>query len=462
MRARGRSLAALALLLAAGCAPVTTSSPPPASTPVPATPPPASPTPPATTTPAPIPAPPPIVEAQLPEGEPVLDIGLAWDVDTTRVSFTGTLPFEVTGGTHASHAAGGPVELRVSGTQVIVRPRDKRRAVPLLVMRAGDTLWIGGADLTTGDQARIRWNGGTYRGRFKVFLNARRKLTLATRLELEPYLKGVVPGEIGALSDSLLEAGRAQAIAARSYTLFYKGRRGEEGFDLYATVEDQVYGSIEGERSLATRCVESTNGLVGLWRGVPIRANYSSTCGGISAEAWEAWPTESYGYLSSHPDGVEFDHCAASPHFRWREEWAVRDFAANLAKYGPQFGVPLPAGGVGEVVDVSVVQRSRSGRAWWLDVETTTGRIRVHAHSMRQVLRRSTNVNAILRSNLFKIAVRRDPATRRALSVVASGAGSGHGVGLCQTGALGMAKRGTKGEAILAHYYPGATLSRLY
>jgi peptidoglycan hydrolase-like amidase len=59
-------------------------------------------------------------------------------------------------------------------------------------------------------------------------MNARRKLTLATRLELEPYLKGVVPGEIGALSDSLLEAGRAQAIAARSYTLFYKGspRRG--------------------------------------------------------------------------------------------------------------------------------------------------------------------------------------------------------------------------------------------
>ena len=64
--------------------------------------------------------------------------------------------------------------------------------------------------------------------------------------------------------------------------------------------------------------------------------------------------------------------------------------------------------------------------------------------------------------NLFKIAVRRDPATRRAQSVLASGAGSGHGVGLCQTGALGMARRGARGEAILAHYYPGANLSRLY
>jgi stage II sporulation protein D len=78
------------------------------------------------------------------------------------------------------------------------------------------------------------------------------------------------------------------------------------------------------------------------------------------------------------------------------------------------------------------------------------------------MLRRGGNPGAILRSNLFKIAVRRDPATRRALAVVASGSGSGHGVGLCQTGALGMARLGSRGEAILAHYYPGTTLKRLY
>jgi len=450
---------ACACLGLAGCAPVTTTSPP-ASAPPPAA---ATPAAPPAVQEVP-PAPPPIVEAKLPEGEPVLDIGLAWDVDTTRVSFSGQLSFEVTGaGSGERYATGGPVELRVSGSQVIVRPRDRSRAVPLLMLRAGDTLWIGPRELEAGNVARINWNGGTYRGRFKVFMNSRRKLTLATRLMLEPYLQGVVPGEIGALSDSLLEAGRAQAIAARSYTLFYKGRRGEEGFDLYATVEDQLYSPSQAERPLATRCVETTSGLVGLWNGTPIRANYSSTCGGLSAEAWEAWPTPTYEYLSSHPDGpAGADHCSASPHFRWREEWSVRDFTANLTKYAPQFGVALPPGGVGEIRDVRVVQRSRSGRVWWLEVETSTGLIRIHAHSMRQVLRRGTNANAILRSNLFKIAVRRDPATRRALSVVASGAGSGHGVGLCQTGALGMARIGARGEAILAHYYPGAKLTRLY
>lgn len=447
-----------ALLLGAGCAPMPPRGGPPAP-------------PPATQVPAPAPEPareePPVPPAPAPPatiGEPVLDIGLAWDLDTSRVSFAGTQELEVQSPARPGlHAAAGPVELRVSGSQLLVTPRDRRRAVPLLVLHEGDTLWVGSRDLERGESAEIRWNRQNWRGRFKLFLNSRRKLTVATRLALEPYLKGVVPGEIGALSDSLVEAGRAQAIAARSYTLFYKGRRGAEGFDLFATVEDQVYGAIEAERPLATRCVESTRGLVGLWRGTPVRANYHSTCGGITAEAWEAWPTEPYDYLTSHVDaGANGDHCGRSPQYRWREEWPAREFAANLAKNARTFGVPLPEGGVGEIRDVRVESRSRSGRVWWLEVETSTGLVRIHAHSLRQMLRRAGNPGAILRSNLFKIDVRRDAASGRVSSVVASGAGSGHGVGLCQTGALGMARSGSRGEVILAHYYPGARLERLY
>src|SRR5262249_21339584 len=155
--------------------------------------------------------------------------------------------------------------------------------------------------------------------------------------------------------------GRAQAVAARSYTLFYKGRRGEEGFDLYGTVEDQLYSPADAEKPLATRCVESTHGLVGLSQGAPIRANYCSTCGGISADGRGAWPTPAYAYLKSHADaGPAGDHCAASPQFRWREEWTAREFADDISRYAPQFGVSLPPGGVGDVVDVRVAQRSVS------------------------------------------------------------------------------------------------------
>ena len=449
----------VSLGLAAGCAlpPAVLTPNPPASHPAEGRP--------APPTPAEIPVPQPVAPpAALDRSEPQLEIGLAWDLDTTSIGFAGTQILEVASHDRAGvHSSGGPVGLRVSGNQLLVIPRDHPRAVPMLVLHEGDTLWVGSDKFARGEDALLAWNGSHWRGRFKVFLNPRGRLTVATRLPLERYLLGVVPGEIGALSDSLLEAGRAQAVAARSYTLFYKGRRGLEGFDLFATVEDQLYSAFEAERPLATRCVESTRGLVDLSGGMPIRANYYSTCGGMTAEAWEAWPTGPYSYLTSHADaGTQGDFCANSPQYRWREEWRAHEFAANLARFAPQFGVPLPAGGVGEVVDVRVAERSRSGRVWWLEVETTTGLIRIHAHSLRQMLRRGGNPNAILRSNLFKIDVRRDPSTRRALAVVASGAGSGHGVGLCQTGALAMARQGSRGEVILAHYYPGARLERLY
>ena len=226
-----------------------------------------------------------------------------------------------------------------------------------------------------------------------------------------------------------------------------------------------MYGPVEAERPLATRCVHGTAGVVALADGWPIRANYCSTCGGITADVWEGWPTDPLEYLTSHRDrGGEHgpDYCATSQLYRWREEWPEREFASNLALYGPAFGVTLPASGVGQIVNVEVLQRSRSGRVWRLEVRTTTGAIEIPAYSCRQVLRRAGNRAAILRSNLFKVDVRRDRATGRALSVVASGAGSGHGVGLCQTGALGMARAGKSAEVILHSYYPGIELKRLY
>ena len=132
-----------------------------------------------------------------------------------------------------------------------------------------------------------------------------------------------------------------------------------------------------------------------------------------------------------------------------------------MQRYGPGQKLALPADGLGELVDVRVEARSSSGRVWRLLVRTTTGDVVVPAYAIRQVLRRGT-AGAILRSTLFKIDVRRDPASGRALEVVATGAGAGHGVGLCQTGALGMARGGAKADAILAHYYPGVSLERLY
>jgi stage II sporulation protein D len=434
--------------------------------------------------PVPPPAPPPPVAVQAPrlDREPAIDVGLAVDLEALTFEPVGnaTLAVEGSGGDQVTHVGPMPITIKAGHRRFRASWNAGKRHWDLA---RSDTLLVGGEG--SGDESdpfRVRWKGSTWRGRFKIFMSPRGKMSLAARLPLETYLLGVVPGEIGMLDDSLLEAGRAQAIAARSYTLFYRGRRGTEGFDLYGTVEDQLYVPVESERTLATRCVESTRGSVALSGGQPIRANYCSTCGGITAEVWEAWPAAALPYLVSHPDRGSGDYCAASPQYRWREEWSAQQFVATLEHYGPPQGVPMPPGGPGKLIDVRVDQRSRSGRVWQMTVRLSTGDVVIPAYSLRQVLRRPNHGNAasnhraktigngnaigngapILRSNLFKIAVRRDPKSGRALAVIASGAGSGHGVGLCQTGALGMARAGSSADRIVTHYYPGVAIERLY
>lgn len=425
----------------------------PAPAPVPPAPPPA----PSTGTPAPAPVPRPARFTI--SGEPWIRIGLAWDVDYAAIT-SANQPARLRLGTREELVPAGGFAVQLAGGGIRVGMRSGGDSVDVFQLGAHDTLLM---TVANSREPSFRWKGKTWRGELLTFLNPRGKITLVARLPLESYLLGVIPGEIGALADDLLEAGRAQAVAARSYTLFYLGRRAAEGFDLYGTVEDQVYGPFESERPLATRCVTSTRGQALLSAGWPIRANYSSTCGGISSEVWEAWPQEPLSYLVSHRDrDAAGDYCSASPHFRWREEWKPGELAANLTKYAPQFAVALPPDGVGEIVDVAVASRSRSGRVWRLIVTTSTGRIEIPAYVLRQMLRRGGNPSAILRSNLFKVDVRRDPATRRVIAIVATGAGNGHGAGLCQTGALGMARRKRDAAAILEHYYPATDLTRPY
>jgi stage II sporulation protein D len=202
---------------------------------------------------------------------------------------------------------------------------------------------------------------------------------------------------------------------------------------------------------------------VALHDGQPIRANYCADCGGITAEVWEAWPAAPAAYLESRRDRADGDDfCTASPQHRWKERWSPEEFMANVVRYAPGLGVELPRGGLGDLVDVRVDVRSRSGRVWRLRVSGTTGELVIPSYAVRGVLRRGGRPDLILRSNLFKIGVRRDPDSGRTLEVLASGAGAGHGVGLCQTGALGMARRGAKAREILGHYYSRAEVRRLY
>ncbi|MBS1766081.1 MAG: SpoIID/LytB domain-containing protein [Acidobacteria bacterium] len=125
---------------------------------------------------------------------------------------------------------------------------------------------------------------GRYRGRIEVAPNRQGTLSVINTVDLESYLKGVVPREMGAWNYPALEALKAQAVAARTYAVANLGKRAEEGYDLVDTVSDQVYGGADGEQSLSDLAVQQTAGLVASYGGKPIQALFMADCGGSTVD----------------------------------------------------------------------------------------------------------------------------------------------------------------------------------
>lgn len=125
---------------------------------------------------------------------------------------------------------------------------------------------------------------GRYRGSIEVVPNRQGTLSVINSVDLETYLRGVVPREMGAWNYPSLEALKAQAVAARTYAVANLGKRAEEGYDLVDTVSDQVYGGADGEQSLTDTAVQQTAGLVATYNGKPIQALFMADCGGSTVD----------------------------------------------------------------------------------------------------------------------------------------------------------------------------------
>lgn len=154
-------------------------------------------------------------------------------------------------------------------------------------------LFSSGAPVTFAsddEKAPVRYNDKPFRGRIEVFANRRGALTVVNVLGLEDYVKGVVPNELSAGGFPLIEAHKAQAIAARTYALRNRGQFMSEGYDLLPTTRSQVYRGLVSENALSSRAVDETRGLVATYDGEPINALYTSTCGGRTEDAENIFP----------------------------------------------------------------------------------------------------------------------------------------------------------------------------
>lgn len=305
----------------------------------------------------------------------------------------------------------------------------------------------------------VRVNGRAYRGTLLLFRD-RTGLTLVNQVALEAYLRGVLSLEMGRRDPAEREALRAQAVVSRTYALRNLGRWRAQGFDLYATVADQVYGGVGGETPEAKEAVASTRGQILTYGGEPIDAFFFSTCGGRTAEGTEVFRGADRPYLRSvpdvSPDGVVY--CSISPRFRWREEWSGEGLRSVLRRWLPAV-LGVAPGRIQAVRDVRIEQLTPSGRV---------GRIRlvlgerdavdVDGPLIRQVLR--NGAGDLLRSTAFTLQVTRNGG--RLDRLVIEGSGNGHGVGFCQWGAVGRARAGQEYRQILQAYYPGAEVTALY
>ena len=274
-------------------------------------------------------------------------------------------------------------------------------------------------------------------------------------LPVEEYLRGVVALEIGRRAEADMEALKAQAVAARTYTYKKIVERRSEPYDLQATVADQVYGGVNAEFRTTDKAVKLTDGQVMVWNDSIVFAYYHSTCGGSTADIEDVWDKPPYPYLRSisdrDPKGAAW--CAASAYSSWNESWSVDQLSQLLARFAPSV---LSAGTYkGTFKDLMILGHAGCGRISLLRILSSQGSCEVKGDKIRFALRRPAAGNPILQSARFSVT----DVTRSRVSV--RGSGNGHGVGMCQMGAIGRARAGMSCEQILKAYYTGIDIRRV-
>lgn len=388
-----------------------------------------------------------------------IKVGLKRGVSSCRVTVPG--PFRVlsSAGAIGQSASGAILEASgASGGMSLVLAGQK--------LPQATAVAIEPADPSQGGYFEI--SSGKYRGRL-LLVQRGQNIDLINQLQIDDWLKGVLPAEIG---PSHMEALKAQAVAGRSEAVhkLYKPPHASEGFDFCTGQHCQVYKGMSAETPDSVMACDSTLGYV-LFAGNDVMdAVYHDLCGGITAAAEDVWnPDSEPGLMAIYdvagppktidlPDdqGVRLLLSTPLPEvFCNPDRPGFPEYAKKYYRWQKTYDAALlqSIGGVGKVRNIMVSQRCNSGRVRKLRIDGDRG--------SRTIERELPIREAFdLWSGLFVVDVQKEGEYVR--SATFSGAGHGHGVGLCQMGARSMALSGFTCEQILAHYYMGAKLVQIY
>lgn len=326
-----------------------------------------------------------------------------------------------------------------------------------------------------------------YHGAFELIKNNNNTFNLVNMIEVEEYLKGVVPNEMPVAFG--LEALKAQSVAARNYVLSPR-TKASPNYDVVDSVASQVYFGANTEKPLSNQAVKETEGVVAIYNWDLILAQYSSTAGGytesysnsFSDPVTKAFPSNEKPYLKAKPDIIgqeqlnDEEKASAyykskptaydirSPYFRWEREWTAEELKTALETTLPAqsaTGFVKPAfnkdAKLDDLTEIKVLRRGESGKIIEMEIVTRSQTYKVFKEL---VIRRLFTKNGKALPSANVVFENKQDENGSLVSIKAYGGGFGHGVGLSQYGAGFMGTELKKSyDKILQHYYTDITLA---
>jgi len=378
-----------------------------------------------------------------------LRIRIARSVESIEIEAKGSFTIHASSSPDAIHEKGAVTVTRAASGFIIQgdegEPSLALAGPVVFEVGAGSTLRISGAE----HLGAIELRSAKAPGAFDVI----------ERIGIESYLPGVIAAELyPGWSPTAYEV---QAIAARSYALHERLRQRALGsdFDLENTTIDQAYAGAKSSPK-AREAVARTRGIVLMHRGEPLRAYYSSCCGGRPGSARDTWPTEGEFEFNLAPPLQARQRafaCGFSHHFNWSVSRSAGSLSKRIASAGRASGEPIRD--LRSIESVTAIEWNSAHRPSLYEVRDINGKAwRVQADTLRHWCNASVKGladvprEAMVRSGDIDVVIAGD-------TVQINGRGFGHGVGMCQFGIEGFARRGWARDRILRLYYPGAMIS---